>query len=70
MTEPSATGSLGPVLVIGTGLIGTSIALALVRAGVEVVLRDEDAEQLATAIGMSALRTSWWWRCRLVRRLM
>ena len=54
MTEPSATGSLGPVLVIGTGLIGTSIALALVRAGVEVVLRDEDAEQLATAIGMSA----------------
>jgi len=44
----------GPVLVIGAGLIGTSIALALTRAGVEVCLRDADAEQLATAIRRGA----------------
>lgn len=51
--ELSPTG-LGPVLVVGTGLIGTSIALALTRAGVQVFLRDQDAEQLRTAVEMGA----------------
>jgi prephenate dehydrogenase len=32
----------GPVLVVGAGLIGTSVAMALVRAGVAVHLRDLD----------------------------
>ncbi|MDO8731315.1 MAG: prephenate dehydrogenase [Actinomycetota bacterium] len=54
MTQALPNATLGPVLVVGTGLIGTSIALALVRAGVDVFLRDEDAHQLATAIEMAA----------------
>ncbi len=40
----------GPVLVVGTGLIGTSIALALRRAGVDVVLEDSDASALQEAV--------------------
>ncbi|MGA0184858.1 MAG: FAD-dependent oxidoreductase, partial [Candidatus Nanopelagicales bacterium] len=40
----------GPVLVIGTGLIGTSIALALSRAGVDVALEDADASALQEAV--------------------
>ncbi len=40
----------GPVLVVGTGLIGTSIALALVRAGVDVVLEDVNASALQEAV--------------------
>jgi len=40
----------GPVLVVGTGLIGTSIALALRRAGVEVALEDASASALQEAV--------------------
>ena len=40
----------GPVLIVGTGLIGTSIALALTRAGVEVVLEDANASALQEAV--------------------
>mgnify|MGYP000869697535 CR=1 FL=1 len=40
----------GPVLVVGTGLIGTSIALALTRAGVDVVLEDANASALQEAV--------------------
>ena len=40
----------GPVLVVGTGLIGTSIALALRRAGVDVVLEDSDPSALQEAV--------------------
>ncbi|MDD2858802.1 MAG: prephenate dehydrogenase [Candidatus Nanopelagicales bacterium] len=54
MTAQQTGAVAGPVLVIGAGLIGTSIALALVRAGVEVHLRDVDPEQLATAIARGA----------------
>lgn len=39
----------GPVLIVGTGLIGTSIALALRRAGVEVLLEDASASALQEA---------------------
>lgn len=43
----------GPVLVVGAGLLGTSIGLALRRAGVEVALSDVSAENLriATELG-------------------
>ncbi|CAL9400189.1 prephenate dehydrogenase [Streptomyces sp. enrichment culture] len=41
-------------LVIGTGLIGTSVALALVRRGVVVHLADHDPEQARTAAALGA----------------
>lgn len=44
----------GGVLIVGTGLIGTSIGLALRRAGVEVRLRDTDADALAEAVDLGA----------------
>ncbi len=40
----------GPVLVVGTGLIGTSIALSLIRAGVDVLLEDVNASALQEAV--------------------
>lgn len=40
----------GPVLIVGTGLIGTSIALSLRRAGVEVVLEDTNVGALQEAV--------------------
>ena len=45
-----------PVLVVGAGLLGTSIALAARRAGLEVLLRDVSAEHLRTASGLGAGR--------------
>ena len=39
----------GPVLIIGTGLIGTSIALALRGSGVAVYLWDASPTSLALA---------------------
>ncbi len=43
----------GPVLVVGAGLLGTSIGLALRRRGVDVALRDLNPEnvRIATTIG-------------------
>ena len=55
MSEPGAQLS-GPVQVIGTGLLGTSIGLALRRAGVDVLLTDESADNLRTASGLGAGR--------------
>jgi prephenate dehydrogenase len=46
----------GPVLVVGTGLLGTSIGLACARAGLEVLLSDPSAENLRTASGLGAGR--------------
>jgi prephenate dehydrogenase len=43
-----------PVLVIGTGLIGTSLALALRRGGVAVLLEDRDPEALGVAVQRGA----------------
>src|SRR3954468_2254114 len=55
MSEPR--GALeGPVEIVGTGLLGTSIALALRRAGLEVLLSDESADHLRTASGLGAGR--------------
>jgi prephenate dehydrogenase len=44
----------GPVLVVGAGLLGTSIALALRRHGIDVALRDISAENLRIASGLGA----------------
>jgi prephenate dehydrogenase len=46
----------GPVEVIGTGMVGTSIALALTRAGVEVLLSDANPEHVRTATSLGAGR--------------
>ena len=45
---------LGPVHVIGTGLLGTSIGLAARAAGVPVWLSDANPEHLRTAISLGA----------------
>ena len=42
----------GPVLIVGTGLLGTSLALALWTAGVEVQLSDTSPTSLALARDM------------------
>jgi prephenate dehydrogenase len=46
----------GPVEIVGTGLLGTSIGLALRRAGIEVYLADRSADHLRTASGLGAGR--------------
>lgn len=46
----------GPVLVVGTGLLGTSIALACRRAGLDVLLSDTSPEHLRTASGLGGGR--------------
>ncbi|WP_460852215.1 prephenate dehydrogenase [Nocardioides montaniterrae] len=55
--EANGAGRLvGPVEVVGTGLIGTSIALACRRAGLEVLLSDADPDHVRTASGLGAGR--------------
>jgi len=44
----------GPVLVVGSGLLGASVGLALRRAGVRVWLDDIDADVLAVAVDRGA----------------
>ena len=46
----------GPVEVVGVGLLGTSVALACRRAGLEVLLADTSSEHLRTASGLGAGR--------------
>jgi prephenate dehydrogenase len=46
--------ALGRVLVVGTGLVGTSVGLALRDRGVEVRLADLDPQALAVAAGLGA----------------
>lgn len=54
--SPAGREFAGPVEVIGTGLLGTSLGLALTRAGVEVILTDRSSEHLRTASGLGAGR--------------
>jgi prephenate dehydrogenase len=54
VTTVSQPVSVRSVLVLGTGVIGTSVALALRRAGVEVRLSDPDAAALTAAVRMGA----------------
>jgi prephenate dehydrogenase len=49
-----ATGALSSVLVVGTGLIGTSVALALRAHGVTVYLTDRDPQALRQAVDLGA----------------
>lgn len=46
----------GPVLVVGAGLLGTSVALACRRAGIETLLLDVNGENVRTASGLGAGR--------------
>ena len=46
----------GPVLVVGAGLLGTSIGLALRGHGLDVLLADVNTENLRTASGLGAGR--------------
>ncbi|MGI5321574.1 prephenate dehydrogenase [Actinomadura nitritigenes] len=45
---------VGRIVVVGTGLIGTSIALAMRERGAEVLLTDRDAAALALAVELGA----------------
>jgi prephenate dehydrogenase len=56
----SPVGDIGSALIVGTGLMGTSVALALRDVGVEVHLRDRDpaAAELASALGAGAVWTA------------
>ncbi len=44
----------GPILVVGTGLVGTSIGLAATRAGLPVWLSDLDSTNLSAACALGA----------------
>ncbi len=50
----SPTATTGPVHVIGTGLLGASVGLALTRAGVAVSLADASPSQVALARDLGA----------------
>lgn len=54
MTRGSTPGPAGPVLVVGTGLVGTSVGLALRAAGGTVHLHDADPSAAAVAAGLGA----------------
>ncbi|GIG29417.1 prephenate dehydrogenase [Cellulomonas marina] len=64
MTAPAAAhtagvpapATAGPVRVVGTGLLGASVGLALVRLGVDVVLHDPSRTALALARDVGAGR--------------
>jgi prephenate dehydrogenase len=45
-----------PVLIVGAGLVGTSLGLALRRRDVDVLLSDRDPQHLRTALGLGAGR--------------
>lgn len=51
---PAPSRLAGPIAVLGVGLIGTSIALALRAAGHEVLLDDRNSDHLRTASGLGA----------------
>lgn len=46
----------GPVLLVGAGLLGTSLGLALRRWGIEVLLSDVDEKNVSIASGLGAGR--------------
>lgn len=53
MNEPAA-GLTGPLLVVGAGMVGTSIGLAATRAGLSVWLSDLDKGNVRTARDLGA----------------
>jgi prephenate dehydrogenase len=50
------TGERPRLLVVGTGLIGTSVGLAAVAAGYDVWLEDRDPDRLSVAVSVGAGR--------------
>jgi prephenate dehydrogenase len=54
--EPASRSSLRKVLIVGAGLIGTSIGLALREIGIDVALDDTAAGRLALAVELGAGR--------------
>ncbi|UFU08154.1 prephenate dehydrogenase [Ruania halotolerans] len=54
MTADDPTATRGPVHIVGTGLLGTSIALALTARGVSVTLADTSPSMLALARDLGA----------------
>ncbi|MEL4356829.1 MULTISPECIES: prephenate dehydrogenase [unclassified Luteococcus] len=54
MSQTPTTGELGPVVVIGAGLIGASIGMALTRAGERVHLVDASNIHAVVAAGLGA----------------
>ncbi|GAB2763404.1 prephenate dehydrogenase [Nocardioides salsibiostraticola] len=56
MNDTAGPRLIGPVEIVGTGLIGTSIGLACVDAGLEVILSDVDPDHVRTASGLGAGR--------------
>lgn len=54
--EGSVSGLDGPVLVVGAGLLGTSVALACRRVGLETFLVDVNDTHVRTASGLGAGR--------------
>ncbi|KGM14504.1 prephenate dehydrogenase [Cellulomonas bogoriensis] len=56
MTPAGAAGTVGPVRVVGTGVLGTSIGLGLRAAGVDVVLHDPSRTSLLLARDVGAGR--------------
>ena len=55
---PSAVKTRGTVRVVGAGLLGTSIGLALTKAGVDVVIETQSAASLALALEYGAGRAA------------
>lgn len=53
---PGSVPLTGPIEIVGTGLLGTSLALALRRHGLEVLLRDVDPEHVRIASALGAGR--------------
>ena len=54
---PTAPTSTGPVLVVGSGLLGASIGLGLRHLGVEVLIRDASPTTEAVAQDIGAGRS-------------
>lgn len=54
--EPGTTYLRGPVVVFGTGLLGTSIGLGLSHRGLEVLLSDPSPSALSVAVDIGAGR--------------
>jgi prephenate dehydrogenase len=57
VTGPVSGPVTGPVLVVGAGLLGTSIGMALTRGGTEVHLCDVQPENVRTATALGAGRS-------------
>jgi prephenate dehydrogenase len=55
-STPRQVGQVGRVGIVGAGLIGASIGMALASAGVDVLLRDRDPEQAKLAAARRAGR--------------